>query len=116
MNNLTFGEKIRQLREGLDLSLREVASKIDVSAAFLSDVELGRRFPSADTLTLLAKELRVSAEELQKYDFRDEAESIRKMMFADPVAGLAFRTVAEKIKKGLTAEEILKKLGPSSGK
>ena len=54
MNNLTFGEKIRQLREGLDLSLREVALKIDVSAAFLSDVELGRRFPSADKLTLLA--------------------------------------------------------------
>ena len=111
MNTLTFGEKIRKLREDLDLSLRGVADKIGVSAAFLSDVELGRRFPSADTLKLLAKELKVSVEELSQYDFRDEAENIRKMMFSDAGAGAAFRTVAEKMKKGMSPEEILKRLG-----
>ncbi len=109
MNKLTFGEKIRQLRAGK--SLREIAKKIDVSAAFLSDVELGRRFPAENTLVDLAKELGVTVEELKKYDFRDEAESIRKMMFADPAAGAAFRTIAEQIKGGLTPEELLKKLG-----
>jgi transcriptional regulator with XRE-family HTH domain len=110
VNNLTFGEKIRKLRDDLDLSLRQVANKIGVSAAFLSDVELGRRFPSADKLELLAKELHVSVDELKKYDFRNEADNIRKMMFADAAKGLAFRTVAEKMKKGLTPEEILKRL------
>ena len=64
MNTLTFGEKIRKLREDLDLSLRTVAEKIGVSAAFLSDVELGRRFPSTEKLKLLAKELKVSVKEL----------------------------------------------------
>lgn len=111
MNTLTFGEKIRKLREDLDFSLRTVAEKIGVSAAFLSDVELGRRFPSADTLKLLAKELKVSAEELSRYDLRSEAENIRKMMFSDPAAGVAFRTLAEKMKKGATPEEIMKLLG-----
>ena len=109
--NKTFGEYLRELRAKADLSLREVASKIGVSAAFLSDVELGRRFPSEDTLALLAKELKVTVDELRKYDFRDEAESIKKMMFADPATGLAFRTIAEKIKGGLSPDEILKKLG-----
>lgn len=110
MNTLTFGEKIRKLREDLDLSLRTVAEKIGVSAAFLSDVELGRRFPSADKLKLLSKELKISPEELSQYDFRDEAENIRKMMFSDAAAGVAFRTVAEEMKKGVTPEEIMKLL------
>ena len=110
MDKLTFGEKIRQLREAKDASLREIAASIKVSAAFLSDVELGRRFPSEDTLVLLAGKLGVEADELRKYDFREEAENIRKMMFSDPDAGMAFRTVAERIKGGLTHAEIVKKL------
>ena len=110
MNNLSFGEKIRQLRDQLNLSLREVAAKIGVSAAFLSDVELGKRFPSEDTLSLLATELQTTAEELKTFDFRDEAASIRKMMFADPAAGMAFRTIAEKMKSGLTPAEIIRML------
>jgi transcriptional regulator with XRE-family HTH domain len=109
-NNLTFGEKIRKLREDLDLSLRAVADKIGVSAAFLSDVELGRRFPKPDTLKLLAKELRVTSEELSKYDFRDEADNIKKMMFSNGAAGVAFRTVAEQMKKGVPPQEIVKRV------
>ena len=41
----TLGERIRELREERDLSLRELAGKIGVSAAFMSDVELNRRYP-----------------------------------------------------------------------
>lgn len=111
---MTFGDKIRTLRNQLDLSLREVASKIGVSAAFLSDVELGRRFPSDDKLVLLAKELGVDSEELQRYDFRDEAESIKKMMFNDPVAGVAFRTIAGQMRGGMKPEEILKRLSSNT--
>lgn len=109
--NKTFGERLRELRDGKDFSLRELAAKIDVSAAFLSDVELGRRFPSEDKLALLAKELGVDIEELRRHDFRDEAESIKKMMFASPAAGLAFRSVAQQLKNGTSPEEILKRLG-----
>ena len=51
----TLGEKIRELREERDLSLRELAKKLNLSAAFLSDIELGRRNPSDKVLSDLAK-------------------------------------------------------------
>ena len=50
MIELTLGQKIHELRDKADLSLRELALKISVSAPFLSDIELGRRFPSEEVL------------------------------------------------------------------
>ena len=50
----TLGERIRELREQQDLSLRELASKIGVSASFMSDVELNRRHPSDKHLSAIA--------------------------------------------------------------
>jgi len=35
--------KLREIRKELGLSLREVARRADISAAYVSDVELGRR-------------------------------------------------------------------------
>lgn len=39
----TFGELLSSFREVKDMTLRELARKIEVSAPFLSDVEKGRR-------------------------------------------------------------------------
>ena len=111
MNTTTaFGARLRELREQKNISLRELAKKIGVSGAFLSDIELGRRFPSQDKIDLLAKEIGVLAEELRQYDFRDEAETIRKMMFSDPKAGMAFRTLKDKLTRGANPQEIMDKL------
>ena len=41
----SFGEVLHLLREKKDVTLRELARKINVSAPFLSDVEKGRRAP-----------------------------------------------------------------------
>lgn len=106
MNTTAFGSYLRKIREEKNISLRELAKKINVSGAFLSDIELGRRFPATDKIELLAVELGVSLEELQKYDFRDEAEQIRKMMFSDPQAGMAFRTLKAKIQGGTPPEKL----------
>jgi len=106
MNTTAFGSYLRQIREEKCISLRELAKKIGVSGAFLSDIELGRRLPSADKIELLAKEIGVPVEDLQKYDFRDEAEAIRQMMFADPNAGLAFRMMKNAIQRGVSPDEI----------
>ncbi|NJK90498.1 MAG: helix-turn-helix domain-containing protein [Blastochloris sp.] len=113
MDKISFGSKLRQLREEKNISLRELAKRIGVSGAFLSDIELGRRFPSADKLEFLAKEIGVPAEELKQYDFRDEAEAIRNMMFADPKAGLAFRSI---LQSELSLEEIQKIVSKQKGK
>jgi len=111
VDKISFGERLRQLRDEKDFSLRELADKIGVSAAFLSDIELGRRFPAEDKLVALADALSVDVAELKKYDFRDQAEEIKKMMFEDATAGVAFRTIAQELKRGnISPEEIVDRL------
>ena len=64
----TLGEAIRLLREARGLTLREVASRVPVSAPFLSDLEHNRR--STDKLTEIAKALEVDVEVIKRFDGR----------------------------------------------
>jgi transcriptional regulator with XRE-family HTH domain len=73
----TLGDRIRELREQQDFSVRELAKKLNVSAPFLSDVELGRRHPSEDVLERLASELETTTEELKKFDARPPMQACR---------------------------------------
>src|SRR6266498_1178758 len=105
----TLGERIRELREALDLSLRELARAVDVSAAFMSDVELGRRFPTDALLAKIARKLQTTAEELKKYDRRPPLNDIKRLASTDPVYGMAMRRIVERIdEEGLTPEQLLK--------
>jgi transcriptional regulator with XRE-family HTH domain len=103
--NKTLGERIRELREAKDLSLREFATKLDLSAAFVSDIELGRRYPSGKVLGDIAKALGTSVEELQKFDTRAPVEDLKRLASSNPAYGLAFRTIVD---KRINAEELLK--------
>ena len=105
----TQGERIRELREELDLSLRELARSLNVSAAFMSDVELGRRYPTEDVLAKIAKRLRTSLEHLQSHDSRAPVDELRRMASSDPAFGFALRRVVDGIADDqLTSEELLK--------
>lgn len=42
-DHVAIGDKLRSRRKALDLSLREIARRMDVSAPHVSDLELGRR-------------------------------------------------------------------------
>jgi transcriptional regulator with XRE-family HTH domain len=107
----SLGQKIKGLRDAADLSLRELAKKLDVSAPFLSDVELGRRFPSEDVLAKLAKALAVPVDELRQYDTRQPVAELKKMIERNPGLGFAFRSVVEDMKDGkLTPEALAKRL------
>ncbi len=97
----TFGQRIRELRENRDLSLRELAQKLDLSPAFVSDVELGRRYPSEEVLVKMAKLLGVEVEDLKSYDPRAPLEELKEISAKDPAFAVALR----KIKK-LSAEEL----------
>lgn len=101
----TLGQRIRELREAGDLSLRELAKSLEISAAFLSDVELGRRHPSDKVLADIARLLDSSVEELRRYDVRPLVEDFKRLASSNPVYGLAFRRV---IDKGVSAEDLLK--------
>jgi len=91
----TLGERIRGLREEKDISVRELARKIKISAPFLSDIELGRRHPSDDVLKLIAHELGSSVEDLKKYDARPPVEELRRIAAANPAMGFALRRVVD---------------------
>lgn len=99
----TLGERIRELREQHDFSVRELAKKLKLSAAFVSDVELGRRHPSNDVLAKIAAVLETTPDELKKYDARPPVQELRRITASDPDMGFALRGVVD---EGVTAEEL----------
>jgi transcriptional regulator with XRE-family HTH domain/quercetin dioxygenase-like cupin family protein len=59
-----IGQQLRRARVAAGISLREMARRVDVSASFISQVELGRTMPSVGTLYSIASELGVSLDGL----------------------------------------------------
>ena len=64
----TLGEAVRFLREKRGLTLRALASKVKVSAPFLTDIEHNRR--NTEKLAELAEALGVDEEDLRRFDGR----------------------------------------------
>jgi len=54
------GQKLKHRRNELNLSLRALAEKTDLSAAFLSQIECGKSNPSLNSLQRIAEALHVS--------------------------------------------------------
>lgn len=106
-----MGQKLRELRERAGLSLREVAKAAKVSAPFLSDVELGRRFPTNETLALIAQKIRAPAEELKKHDHRAALADLKRLAESSPSLGAAVRALVDQIQSGnLTPDELAAQL------
>jgi transcriptional regulator with XRE-family HTH domain len=59
-----LGSRMRLERERLEISLRELARRIDVSPSLISQIERGLAMPSVSTLWLLATELGLTIDEL----------------------------------------------------
>jgi len=60
MIEISWGQRLHDLRDAADLSLCELAKKVAISSPFLSDGELGRRFPSEGNFGKRATDLTVS--------------------------------------------------------
>jgi len=60
----TFGERIRQLREGQELPQRKVAALLDIDASLLAKYERNERQPSKELIIKIAKIFKVDSEEL----------------------------------------------------
>jgi transcriptional regulator with XRE-family HTH domain len=54
------GQKLKHRRNELNLSLRALAAKTELSAAFLSQIECGKSNPSLNSLQRIAEALQVS--------------------------------------------------------
>jgi transcriptional regulator with XRE-family HTH domain len=91
-----LGDYIRELREGQDLSLRELAKKLGgLSAAFLSDIELGRRYPSDEVLANMAVVFGVDLGELKSHDTRAPLKEMKQLADLNPAYGIAFRRMVD---------------------
>jgi transcriptional regulator with XRE-family HTH domain len=67
------GERLRVRRRARGLSLRELATRLGVSASLISQIERGQARPSVSTLFAIATELDASVDELLFNDDRQPA-------------------------------------------
>lgn len=65
---MTFGDRIRELRKGKNLTLRELAIKVKVTFTYISKIENQKlsfgEYPGEDLIRKLAKVLGVNEDEL----------------------------------------------------
>lgn len=54
---LKFGEEVHRIRRGMELTIDELSAETGLSRALISDVERGRRAPTARTVEALAGRL-----------------------------------------------------------
>jgi transcriptional regulator with XRE-family HTH domain len=92
---MTFGERVREHRKGKNLTLRDVASKMDINFTYLSKIENGKldfsEFPSEKLIRKLAKVLNADVDELLLLAEKIPDE-IRKRVIQRPDA---FRKIAK---------------------
>ena len=69
---MNLGEKIKKIRNERGFSLRDLASQVDLSASFLSQIEQGKASPSIENLKKIANSLDV------KVSYLIEDEEIKK--------------------------------------
>ena len=68
----SFGETIRQLREGKNLPQRKVAAHLDIDASLLAKYERNVRYPSKKVILKIAELFNVDSEALFSEAFTDK--------------------------------------------
>ena len=112
----TLGQRIRELRQERDLSLRDLGEKLGTpesptSPAFLSDLENGRRFPSEEMLANLAQVLGTTEEDLRSHDQRPPSRDIQDLVDRNPQFGFAFRRALDAIEtQNLSPDEFVNRV------
>lgn len=59
-----FSQKLKQLRTASQLSQKKLAKELNVSRSCLANYESGKRFPSADILSIISEYFKVSVDYL----------------------------------------------------
>lgn len=110
MTEESLGQAIRRLRLKADYKLREFALLIDLSAAYLSDIEHDRRNPTEDVLrkiaVVLGKRVEVTYESLRSLSARLETD-VQRMVQQNPEVGQLLREVRE---TGRPARDVIREL------
>jgi len=101
----SFGDTIRDLRVAQDLGLRETASKVGISPAYLSRIERGKeRPPRPEVIKALAKVLAADPDVLfrlssstdpEVVDFLHEQHEVMELIRYIKEAGLSAEAIAQ---------------------
>ena len=108
-NRDVFGDYVRQRRNELNLSLRYVAQELEITPAYLSDIEQGNRQAPCKLLDRFIKILQI--EEDKQQDFIDLAFQNRNIcapdlieyLIANKMARVAIRSAIE---ENISGEEL----------
>jgi transcriptional regulator with XRE-family HTH domain len=110
----TFGAFLKSLRQSRGMSLRQLASEIEVAPSYLSDIENdNRNAPNKERLDNIIEKLKLSEEEAYKlFDLAGQknssvADDVKEIIAKDK----QFAVLARKIKKeGLDVTTLIKSL------
>ena len=106
-SNRTLGDILRDARLDLDLSLRDLAKRLDVTPSYLSDIENNRRVPAEEVLRSMSRTLKLDFDELMARAGRFGEDALRYMQ-RTPAAGVLFRKLAETDASGDVVEKLIK--------
>jgi XRE family transcriptional regulator, regulator of sulfur utilization len=112
---LAVGPRVRALREGMDLSLRDLAERSGVSAPMLSQVERGETSPTLAVAAKIAAGLELSLSQLLRLDEGDGVVVVRahERLLGGRARGHRFEVLTPPL-PGQRAEVSLHTLGPGS--
>ena len=106
---MTFGEKVRELRKGKNLTLRQLAAKVKVNFTYVSKIENQKlsfgEYPSEDLIRKLAKVLGAEEDDLLLLAEKIP-EDIKKRVIERPDAFRKFASLDDK-----TIDKLLEDLG-----
>jgi transcriptional regulator with XRE-family HTH domain len=106
-DSMSFGEYLKRKREEKQISLRELARRLDLSAPYLSDVENNRRGPlTEERLTTLVRELHLTEEEeTEMYDIIGQQRGLLPPDLNPYVSDRPYVNAALRTAKNLEADE-----------
>lgn len=105
----TFGEFVFEARKAAGLGQKQVAALGGKSAAFVSDIEAGNRFPNTDSMPALAEVLQVDLATLKLYDPRGLAQELKSFLLVSPQSAKPLRLLISRV-WDIGADEVLRRV------
>ncbi|MDQ3524895.1 MAG: helix-turn-helix domain-containing protein [Chloroflexota bacterium] len=107
--DLSLGDRLRMGRALKKQTLRQLASEIGKTAAYLSDIENDRRVPSEDVLSALATALDLDVDDLMASAGKI-GEQADQYLRRTPQAGILFRRLSESDVSPQAVEELIRQV------
>jgi len=105
-----LGDRLRARRTGLGISLRELASRVGVSASFLSQVERAKSSPSIETLSSISRALDVPIYYFLVESPNPVVRHDERQILSMPNSSLRYELLCPDLRKSM--EAWLARLGP----